>query len=62
MMSYQKRFWLALVLSLPMLVDMILMPFGVMLAWIQLDRTAHNDADHGFGTLIHFGAVPMRDF
>ena len=42
MMSYQKRFWLALVLSLPMLVDMILMPFGVMLPgynWIALLTT-----------------------
>ena len=42
MMSYQKRFWLALVLSLPMLVDMFLMPFGVMIPsynWIALITT-----------------------
>lgn len=42
MMSYQKRFWLALVLSLPMLVDMLLMPFGVMMPgynWIALVTT-----------------------
>ena len=42
MMSYQKRFWFALVLSLPMLVDMILMPFGVMIPgynWIALLTT-----------------------
>lgn len=42
MMSYQKRFWFALVLSLPMLVDMSLMPFGVMIPgynWIALLTT-----------------------
>ncbi len=42
MMSYQKRFWLALVLALPMLVDMFLMPFGVMMPgynWIALVTT-----------------------
>ncbi|WP_034544798.1 copper-translocating P-type ATPase [Levilactobacillus namurensis] len=41
-MSINKRFWISLVLSLPMLVGMILMPFGRMIpggAWTQLVLT-----------------------
>ena len=41
-MSVTKRFWLSLVLSLPMLANMILMPFGWMLPggnWTQLALT-----------------------
>ncbi|GEO74387.1 P-ATPase superfamily P-type ATPase copper transporter [Levilactobacillus namurensis DSM 19117] len=41
-MSINKRFWISLVLSLPMLVGMILMPFGRTIpggAWTQLGLT-----------------------
>lgn len=42
MMSYQQRFWLSLILSLPMLVAMIAMPFGWMMPgynWIAFVTT-----------------------
>jgi Cu+-exporting ATPase len=42
-MTVTKRFWLALVLSLPMLINMLLMPWGFMLpggAWTQLVLTS----------------------
>ena len=42
MMSYKKRFIISLVLSLPLLVDMVMMPFGLMLPaynWIALVTT-----------------------
>lgn len=41
-MSISKRFWISLILSLPMLANMLLMPFGWMLpggAWTQLVLT-----------------------
>ena len=41
-MTITKRFWISLIFSLPMLVGMILMPFGWMLpggAWTQLILT-----------------------
>ncbi|KRM55181.1 copper-translocating P-type ATPase [Lacticaseibacillus sharpeae] len=41
-MSVTKRFWIALILSIPMVVNMLLMPFGVMIhgsEWVQLVLT-----------------------
>ncbi len=41
-MTVTKRFWISLILSVPMLINMILMPFGVMIhgsEWIQLALT-----------------------
>jgi Cation transport ATPase len=41
-MTITKRFWISLIFSLPMLVGMILMPFGIMVPgseWIQLILT-----------------------
>ena len=41
-MSVMKRFWIALILSTPMLANMILMPFGVMMPggeWLQFGLT-----------------------
>ena len=41
-MSITKRFWISLIFSLPMLVGMILMPFGIMIPgseWIQFVLT-----------------------
>lgn len=41
-MSVTKRFWVALILSIPMLINMILMPFHVMMPgnnWLQLILT-----------------------
>jgi ATPase, P-type (transporting), HAD superfamily, subfamily IC len=42
MMTITKRFWIALIFSLPMLVGMILMPFGIMIPggeWTQFILT-----------------------
>jgi Cation transport ATPase len=41
-MTITKRFWIALIFSLPMLVGMILMPFGIMIPggeWTQFVLT-----------------------
>lgn len=41
-MTITKRFWIALILSVPMLLNMVLMPFGIMVTgmnWVQFGLT-----------------------